>query len=755
MCKNNSFWISHKKDLGSLKVIGKYIILWWIVWVIICFGLFFLIFKHDGNRLVMITAIQALIVCFATLILWKKLPKSIFDTFSIRKEMKYFLLVYSAIALMQGIFGGLEIRNTVIGWQISSVVTCVGMSFLAILTGIYPIWKTKEEKSIVEKYNNSGRDRRLSVLRSGISFLQSPSSISGFDSPNLSPTICTSENNVSPRGSIGTPQSEFSAMATNAISTRKVLVTNGTGGVGVGTCTVTPGAAVAPFQSAGQTDQAEHAGEAGEAGRAKQAEAEEQARLEGQAGQAGQSQEEEERMKYKRIEPSFGKGSHIKSSMTIESSTVNCNVGCKISVTVEASVAVTHDHDHDEKENKIYHETENSKRNNNINGSKERGELIVEKRMNLNDVNYNYNVNSRLGDHEHAQLQLQEPYTPTGSGGSNLYFDAISHSGENVDSAYDTQYDSTSHESNNINNNSHGNKNTNNNNNNININNNNNNKNNNDNNNNKNRNRKESIIIVNEIENAFKNRQSLDVLDHEMIDLNKKIYASNPRQYQTWYHYVCGNMSMRRDKNNGKKKSDKPTTTTTATTTTNGGSDSKKIKTRKNISNSNSKGLNFNLFATYLVKELSFENLAFICETIQFKVSLIGFIKEMFVEEFDNVSKEKGMDMIGILIKLPNSIPRSAIVYSNSNKMSIHSKAWLIYKKYIEANEAPFEINISYQVRIHLNEYFDHLRNVTYTNDCMVTFNDYICLLRCFDDSIKQVLTILNGCFSRFSKVKR
>ena len=158
-------------------------------------------------------------------------------------------------------------------------------------------------------------------------------------------------------------------------------------------------------------------------------------------------------------------------------------------------------------------------------------------------------------------------------------------------------------------------------------------------------------------------------------------------------------------------------------------------------------------------RELCFENLAFMCEILQFKNELIKKIKEKHThEEIGKLATNNcnvKSNPFGVEIELPRNVPLSSIVFGkddNENLLGVHEQAVLLFKKYIQAGEAPLEINIGYFIRQTLMSYFDKLMSSDKHINDGSSLKEKVELVCCFDEAIKEVSNVLRHCYARFIK---
>ena len=137
-------------------------------------------------------------------------------------------------------------------------------------------------------------------------------------------------------------------------------------------------------------------------------------------------------------------------------------------------------------------------------------------------------------------------------------------------------------------------------------------------------------------------------------------------------------------------------------------------------------------------------------EFIQFKKKLYDIIIQN--EEEDNEKKEDNDDMIEDInkkfLKLPESCPKSTIVYNNKNNKSI---ARSLYLKYIMTG-SEWEINISYTQRKRY-EYLMNNENI-WSNECP-QYNNNKALYGLFDGCISEMTSLIQSAFTRFKKTEK
>lgn len=117
-----------------------------ILWIICnILGLLAGIISNDLNKIAAFTAILSMIILFITLLLWRHLPSGMVDAFYIRNEIPYVITIFCCIALVVAILGILQLRDTILGWQMVTIMSNITMAILACMTVLYPIYKMKKD----------------------------------------------------------------------------------------------------------------------------------------------------------------------------------------------------------------------------------------------------------------------------------------------------------------------------------------------------------------------------------------------------------------------------------------------------------------------------------------------------------------------------------------------------------------------------------------------------------------------------------
>ena len=154
------------------------------------------------------------------------------------------------------------------------------------------------------------------------------------------------------------------------------------------------------------------------------------------------------------------------------------------------------------------------------------------------------------------------------------------------------------------------------------------------------------------------------------------------------------------------------------------------------------------LLMQHLGREFSMECLLSLIEFIQFEEYVYEHIQNDKKLEMD-FSKESTMIRNNHKIYLPDSIPKSSIVFSNddTNKSWIENakhKCYLIFCKYINI-ESEYEINIAWRLRQKLIRILGNETNLISDE----SINEFI-LLNIFSRCGKEMINLMNGSFSRF-----
>ena len=143
-----------------------------------------------------------------------------------------------------------------------------------------------------------------------------------------------------------------------------------------------------------------------------------------------------------------------------------------------------------------------------------------------------------------------------------------------------------------------------------------------------------------------------------------------------------------------------------------------------------------NLLMQHLAKEFSMECLLSLIEFLQWQEYILSKY-DWFVPEMNNIS-------IKYEIVLPQSIPRSEIIFDNydSDKM----KAYKLFQKYVAVG-SQYEINISSQTRVELIRKMGNLQEWL-RNDNI----DDLYLFSLFNKCCVEMIRLLNGSFARFKQ---
>ena len=120
MC-SKSFWIKNKNKIGSFNYFIRFFVAWAILWFTIMALL--PVAGFDRNKWVVFNAVHAFLAAIGTFIVWTRLPKGIYDVFYIRREIRAFLIFWAIIVASQIVMGAAGVRDTAIGWEISSLST--------------------------------------------------------------------------------------------------------------------------------------------------------------------------------------------------------------------------------------------------------------------------------------------------------------------------------------------------------------------------------------------------------------------------------------------------------------------------------------------------------------------------------------------------------------------------------------------------------------------------------------------------------
>ena len=117
--ESTSFWVKYKNSLGKLSTIYKYILGFWVIFVAAQTVLVVIYDQH--NLSIVICTALGLCIMLSVGIMLKHLPVGIVDVFCIRKEIKYFALIFSSGAALQFIMGTVHVTGTRLGWQIGAI----------------------------------------------------------------------------------------------------------------------------------------------------------------------------------------------------------------------------------------------------------------------------------------------------------------------------------------------------------------------------------------------------------------------------------------------------------------------------------------------------------------------------------------------------------------------------------------------------------------------------------------------------------
>ena len=117
---SNLFWVKYKNKYGNGKYILKCVLIFGIIIAISEITL--IVVLNLFNFSLVFTTTVVLLLLLITGFIWKQLPIGIIDAFYIRNEIKYFSILYGIGGMAQFIMGAIETRDTVIAYQISSVM---------------------------------------------------------------------------------------------------------------------------------------------------------------------------------------------------------------------------------------------------------------------------------------------------------------------------------------------------------------------------------------------------------------------------------------------------------------------------------------------------------------------------------------------------------------------------------------------------------------------------------------------------------
>lgn len=143
---------------------------------------------------------------------------------------------------------------------------------------------------------------------------------------------------------------------------------------------------------------------------------------------------------------------------------------------------------------------------------------------------------------------------------------------------------------------------------------------------------------------------------------------------------------------------------------------------------------------------------------MQFKLELKSFLTQLNSSDEDNNNdkndKKDKKGNVGVIFDLPPNIPQSMIVFGKKSINFAIKQAILIKRKYIDSNQATFEINISGTSRDSISNHFEqiandfhHPRNVQTQK---LNAKEILNIIRVFDDAIYEICDVLDGCFMRF-----
>ena len=159
----------------------------------------------------------------------------------------------------------------------------------------------------------------------------------------------------------------------------------------------------------------------------------------------------------------------------------------------------------------------------------------------------------------------------------------------------------------------------------------------------------------------------------------------------------------------------------------------------------------FVLFMNHLINEYSHENLLFISEVMQFKLWFEQKIVSNNTDKFQNNDKILTDEELGVMYKLPNSLPISSIITQEYNDMKNDEfiRAQMLFNKYIKRDKALYEVNISDIQRTILENYFANNDADTYITDDN-KWQNQIKLLQIYDEALKDIEWLLKDGFTRF-----
>ena len=153
--RESSFWISHKHSYGNLGKMSKYFILLWIIWTSVTCAVFIQTNNNIKFASLVFHGLSVLsIICFIAI--WCKLPQSIYDEFSIRKEMGYYICVYSIILIFYFYVAVTDELYNNIGWNIGTIVNILCTVSTGYFMALYPIHRCTHIQTYVSQQNKNG-----------------------------------------------------------------------------------------------------------------------------------------------------------------------------------------------------------------------------------------------------------------------------------------------------------------------------------------------------------------------------------------------------------------------------------------------------------------------------------------------------------------------------------------------------------------------------------------------------------------------
>ena len=167
----------------------------------------------------------------------------------------------------------------------------------------------------------------------------------------------------------------------------------------------------------------------------------------------------------------------------------------------------------------------------------------------------------------------------------------------------------------------------------------------------------------------------------------------------------------------------------------------------------------FELYMVHLSREFSLECLLSTIEFIEYQKLIYNLIN-LSEANHDDIEDIKGHKFNGNdnklwcnIIKLPEHIPKSAIVYGdargNNRVENCKIKAWALYTKYICVN-SDFEINIPGEMRSRYKRLMKNYHEWINENQQY----DLNKLLLLFDPLIEQMMSLMTDSFRRFAETK-